>query len=456
MNSYDVIVVGAGSGGLTTSLVAAEIGLTVLLIDKKEENLGGECLRSGCVPSKSLIHVANTLYSTKKSQEWGVTSNSSVNWQSIKTYIQQRQQKIGEKESREHLEQQGIHTRFGEAQLETPHRIDIDGEKYTSKKIILCTGSSPRRISLDAEIPVYTNEDIFIMDTLPSSLLIIGGGPIGLEIGQALSRLGSDVSIVERGNTILKRDPVHITNALKEQLSKEIDIYTDTTIETIEDGRVTLSNNHVMSPDGILLGIGRKPNTKGLGLDTVGVEYTKKGITVDEYCQTSVSSIYAVGDCNGKYQLSHVAELEASTVIQNALTPLFNKKVPYDNVSWVTYTDPQIATLGNTCYYEKDSSFTKHSMPFEDVDRTIIEDTPSKGVIYTKNGYIAGASIMHSRAESIIQEIVLAKQNNIKLRAFTSKIVPYPTHEMITKMTSIKDLQESTPTWIKGILKKLW
>lgn len=455
MYDYDLIVIGAGSGGLTSSLIAAEIGLNVALIDKEEERVGGECLWSGCVPSKALIHVAKKIYASKKVSSFGVETKGETSWDSVKEYIQRKQRTIKKHESKEELEKQGVSLLFGTAKLEGKNKVCVDGQTVTAKKIILATGSSPRRLGLETQIPIYTNEEIFTMDSLPKEILVIGGGPIGLELGQSMSRLGSKVTVIERGNRILKRDPADLTTYLKKILQEEnISIKLNTSIEAIHKEKVTLSDDTVHTPDAILLGIGRTPNIENIGLDEVGVEYSKTGIKVNDYCQTNINSIYAVGDCNGQYQLSHAAEIEATTVLQNNLIPLYNKKVPYNNMSWVTYTDPQIATLGDIEDLEK--TCTKHRMPFNETDRTIIESTPSRGFLYEKKGYIKGASILHTRADSLIQEIILAKQNKIKLKEFMNKIVPYPTHEMATKLTAVKHVQRKTPRWIKKLGGMLW
>src|SRR5258708_14676303 len=332
---YDMTIIGGGSGEITAARVATALGANVLLIDKVQ--LGGDCLHYGCVPSKSLIHVARVVQQAKEAASLGlVPANLGVDMAKVTEYIQGVIGRISEAET---VYTEGVTVKFGKVAFKSPTELTLNDEEVTSRNTLIVTGSRPAIPDVEGlqEVGYLTNEDAFSLLNLPPSIIIVGGGPIGVELGQAFTRLGSKVTIIQGPERILPKEDPEISATVSEVLASEgIDIVTGARL--VKAGRNTdkkvvtaRKDNQLLTfeADEILLALGRQPNVENLNLEAAGIQYDNKGIKVDEYLQTSATNILAFGDVIGGYLFTHVAAYQSGIAVPNALLPIAKKKVNY-------------------------------------------------------------------------------------------------------------------------------
>ncbi len=435
---YDMTVIGGGSGGLTAARIAASLGAKVLLVDK--EKLGGDCLHYGCVPSKSLIHVARTVRQAQEAISIGLApATLGVDMAKISKYIQGVIERIGETEQ---VYIENVTVKFGEITFKSPTELSLDGEKFTSHNTIIATGSRPAVPDIEGlnETGYYTNNDLFNLEHLPASLLVIGGGPIGVEMGQSFARLGSKVTLITRAKHVLPKEDIDASTTLANVLTSEgIQLVTGATLIKVErDGNkkvVTVKQGEAQrtfEAEQILIALGRQPNTEGLALEAVNVTYNAKGIKVDEHLQTSMPNIYAIGDAIGGYLFTHVAAYQAGIAVRNALVPISKKKVDYRVVPWCTFTEPEIARVGLTlAEAEKQHKDVRTEIfPLADVDRAQTENETTgfiKLILAGKKEEIVGAHIVGLRAGEMLGEMTLAIQHNMTVDDIYNTIHAYPT-----------------------------
>src|SRR4051794_32976433 len=354
MVRYDLTIIGGGSGGLTAARVATSLGANVLLVDK--ERLGGDCLNYGCVPSKSMIYVARVVQQTRNAAALGLMPTSlGVNMVKVSEYIQGV---IGRVAETEKIYIEGVTVKFGQVAFKSATELILNGEAFTSRNSLIATGSHPLVPQVEGlkETGYLTNEGVFDLTNLPASLLVIGGGPVGVELGQAFERLGSKVTIIQGPERILPREDPEVSAIIAQVLRTEgINIVTnarfikashndDKKVVTAKQGDKLLT----FEADEILLALGRQPNVGGLNLENAGIKYDSKGIYVDEYLRSSTSNILALGDVIGGYLFTHVAAYQAGVAARNALLPFAKKKVDYRVVPWCTFADPEAARVGLT------------------------------------------------------------------------------------------------------------
>ncbi|SHH69969.1 dihydrolipoyl dehydrogenase family protein [Clostridium grantii] len=442
MKQYDVVVIGAGAGGLTAAYTALGFSKKVALIDKNKP--GGECTWSGCVPSKALINIAEEIHMAKK---------FNLNLKIDSTEVMERVTKVIENvysnENPEKLINDGIDYINGFARFIDKNTIEVNNEQIKAKKIIIATGSSPLVPPINGldKVDYLTNESIFTLKKLPESLIVLGGGPIGIELAQALNRIGVKVKVIEMLPKILFREEPELVSMLHDRLESEgIEIYTGTkAIEVNSDnGKVSVKvqkNEEEFEIEGesILLALGRKANLEGLDLNKVGIEISRKGIEVDNHLETSLKGVYAIGDVVGPYNFSHMANVQGITAVQNAVLPI-NKKINYQNVAWCSYTDPELARAGmlETEAREKfGDSIRVYTHSYDHIDRAMTKEN-SIGlvkVILDKKGKVLGASILGDRAGEIISEIQVVKTLGVNFGKLADVIHPYPTYaEVLNKI----------------------
>lgn len=471
MKKYDVIVIGAGSAGLGNSGVANTIGLKTLLIEKDENNFGGDCTNFGCVPSKALIHVAKLFHAAKQASPFGLEVLGKADMEKVLEYIHSKQDFIKSGEDATALRKQGMDVVIGKAVFEDKKTIRVGEETYTAKVILLCTGSSPRRIKIPGEetVKVYTNESLFFdCKKLPAHFIIIGGGAIGCEMAQAFQRLGSQVTIVDRGHRILTKEREDIAAVLEQQFLKEgIRISYQSEVKAFKDGKCIVSTKNGVEEipcDAALMAIGRVVNTEGMGLENAGIELTEKGkIKVDELLRSTNPRVYVIGDAAGKYMFSHGAEKMVRQLWRNLLIPVFKQKNTTKNLSWVTFTDPEVATFGwseeqlgkeKVGYYRQDQSF-------EHDDRAIVEEYQyGKMSLWTTDGSSIGKRTLLSgtmiapKAGDLIQELQLAAENEIPIQKITERVYPYPVASRINQK-ALRGMMEKTFTDTKKALARM-
>ncbi|AZB44059.1 FAD-dependent oxidoreductase [Bacillus sp. FJAT-42376] len=433
---YDLIVIGGGSGGLTAASGAASFGAKVALIEKRS-TLGGDCLHVGCVPSKALIHQANEFFTGKKvAAEQGF--KLTADFEKVKASIQTSIQTIQDHDSDERFEQMGVDVFHGTAEFTGTHEVRVNGETITGKRFVIAVGSSPLIPDIEGlkEAGFQTNETIFSMESFPEKLAIIGGGPIGVEMGQAFARMGSKVTVIDRSSKILSKEDEEIRDFMTGQLSKELTIYSNTEVEKIsvsETGKVvhvkTGEKKEAIEADEILLAMGRVPNTKGLNCETAGINLNDHGhVIVNEYLQSSQKHIFAAGDVTGQYIFTHAAGQEGKTIVQNAVFGV-KSKISYENMPWNVYTRPEVFHLGLTEKEaeEKHGKITVYKKRLNEVDRFVTEqESGFIKLIMDQKGKIIGAHAAGEGAGDWMQSVVMAKTNGDKLRSLSGMVYPYP------------------------------
>ncbi len=434
---FDIAIIGAGSAGLSVAAAAAQFGEKVVLFEKGE--MGGDCLNTGCVPSKALLAAAKAAQAHRSSAQFGVTPDDpKIDFAKAMAHVESVITTIAPLDSQERFEGLGVKVVRAPVRFKGVNYLEAKGQDYSARRIVIATGSRagvPPIPGLDT-VAFFTNETIFKNRELPKHLIVIGGGPIGMEMALAHRRLGSEVTVLEAFQPLAKDDP-ELTKVVLDSLTSEgIVIRGGIKIERIEKTksglRVIAENNEIIDGSHLLLAAGRVANVEGLHLEKAGIEYTKRGITVDKGLR-SVSNkfVYAAGDVAGGLQFTHVAGYHAGLIIRNALfrLPVKNRT---DIIPWVTYTDPELAHVGLT---EKDAkaqhgdSIRVLRWQFHENDRALAEGK-SKGlvkVITAKNGRILGCSIVGPNAGDLIAMWTLAITQKLKVSAIAGMVLPYPT-----------------------------
>lgn len=435
---YDLTIIGGGSAGLSAAQIAHSLGANVLLVDK--ERLGGDCLLHGCVPSKSLLHVARIVQQTKEVARLGLSPiDFAVDMAKVSAYVQSVISQVGEME-KAYVE--GVNVTFGEVSFKSPTTLHVNDEDITSRNTVIATGSHPAIPEIPGlrEAGYLTNEDVFDLTNLPKSLIVLGGGPIGVELGQAFARLGSQVTIIQGSERILPKEDPEASETLYKVLRAEgIDVLLQTRLTAVMHNgnkKVVVAKQGEqevkLETDEILVALGRKPNVADLNVEAANVKYSDKGIEVDDYLRTSTPNIFAIGDVIGGYLFTHVAAYHAGIAVRNALLPLAKKKVDYRVVPWCTFTDPEVARVGLTpAQAQAQHKFVRIvHLPWSAIDRAQTEDATTgfiKLVLAGKKEEIVGAHLVGASAGEILGEIALAMQQHLSISDIYNTIHTYPT-----------------------------
>lgn len=448
----DLVVIGAGAGGLSAAAGAAMLGLKVVLFEKGE--MGGDCLNYGCVPSKALIASARQAQAFREADKYGLTSaDPGVEWKRVKVHVQEAIVAIEPNDSQERFEGLGVQVIREKAHFVTEHVVASQSVQVEAKRIVIATGSRafiPPIGGLD-QVDYLTNETLFDLDVLPDHLVILGGGPIGIEMAQAFCRLGSKVTVVDRSRALERADEEQAGIALDVLKKEGVELLERTSVvavsQTATGIRVETKNNEneVSSITGshLLIATGRSPILEGLELDAGGVDYTRHGIQVKPNLRSiSNGRVWALGDVAGKGQFTHLAGWHASVFVRNAL---FKSATRADSLPApaVTYISPEVAQVGMTEFDARKEHGDKvrvSKFEFADNDRAIAEkDTCGEAKIVTlKNGIVLGVSVVGGGAGDIIQLAGLAMSNGLKIKALTNFISPYPTRTEVLKRAASK------------------
>ena len=417
----DLCVIGAGSGGLSIAAGAVQMGASVILIE--QSRMGGECLNTGCVPSKALLAAA------ARGDDFAAAYD----------HMRQVIAAIEPHDSAERFRGLGAHVVFGKAQFVAPRFLEVGDTSVTARRFIVATGSAPVIPSIPGldSVPCFTNETLFDSAPEPRHLLVLGGGPVGVEMAQAYRRLGAEVTLVE-GKRLLGRDDPELVAIVRAQLIEDgVTIHEETPVTAVEadgagvaltcgsgDASVRLSGSH------LLVAAGRRPKIEGLGLEDAGVALNNGVPLIDARLRTTNKRIFAIGDVVGPYRFTHTASYQARIVITNALFRL-PARVRYDAVPWVTYTDPELAHVGlsEAEARAKGNEVRILRFPFEENDRAIAEGA-TRGlvkVVATRRGRVLGASIVGAHAGELILPWVLAVKYRLGVGKLAQAIVPYPT-----------------------------
>ena len=433
----DIIVIGGGSGGLSVAAGAAQMGANVVLFEDGE--MGGDCLNTGCVPSKALLAAGKAAHHTSGNAEMGITGITAiVDFATTKAHVADVIATIAPHDSIDRFEGLGVTVIPERACFAGRSKVQSATHTVTARYIVIATGSRPLVppiAGLD-RTPFHTNETIFADPEKPDHLLIIGGGPIGIEMAQAHVRLGCRVTVVEAA-TIMGRDDTELVKILKSHLTDEGITFIEGVAVTKVAGdkgeiMATLGDGQMLTASHLLVAVGRRPSTDGLDLAAAGISATPAGITTDKRLRTSTRNIFAIGDVTGRAQFTHMAGYHAGIVIRNMLFKL-PARLNDSIIPWVTYSDPELAQVGLTEAAAADmwggSNIQVMRVPLANIDRAIAERRREGMVkiVTHKNGRILGASILAPNAGEMILAWVLAISSEQKIGKMASLIAPYPT-----------------------------
>jgi pyruvate/2-oxoglutarate dehydrogenase complex dihydrolipoamide dehydrogenase (E3) component len=445
---FDIGIIGGGAAGLTVASGAAQLGAKTLIIEKEKE-LGGDCLHFGCVPSKTLIKTAHVYHLMKYSGKFGLPSADipPVDYREIVKRIQSVISKIQRHDSEERFCALGAKVEFGQVEFLDEHSVNLNGNTVSAKTWVISTGSSPAIPLIEGleDTSYITNKEIFYLDRLPESMIVLGAGPIALEMSQSFARLGTKVSVVQRSGQIMSKEDEDLASAVMDVVKSEgVEFYLNSTvIETRAVGdkkEVTIANKSgektKLNAEAILVAMGRSPNIDGLGLERIGVEVSKRGIEVDDRLRTKQKHIYAAGDVIGGYQFTHAAGYEGGVVVSNAVFHL-PRKVDYTFLPWCTYTDPELASIGMNEKRAKAAGidYSVWTEEFENNDRSLAEGGRVGKIKMILDGSEKpiGVQILGLKAGEILGEWVSVLNGKVKLSTLASAVHPYPTLGEINK-----------------------
>jgi pyruvate/2-oxoglutarate dehydrogenase complex dihydrolipoamide dehydrogenase (E3) component len=456
----DLCVIGAGAGGLSVAAAAAAFGVPAVLIEKGR--MGGDCLNYGCVPSKALLAAARRVADMRTASDLGVNAAAvRVDFPAVAQHVRDTIAALAPNDSAARFTGFGVRVIAGSAQFADRETVKVD-DRFTIKarRFVIATGSTPSvpRIPGIAQTPFFTNETIFDLARQPDHLLIVGGGPVGVELAQAFRRLGSAVTVIEAATPLGKDDPECAAVVLAALERDGVVFRSGVRLVKVAGAstiQVTLSGGEVIEGSHLLIAAGRTPTIEGLGLERAGVATTPHGITVDRHLRTTNKHIYAIGDVIGGLQFTHVANDHAGIVIRHALFRL-PARIRYDAIPWVTYTDPELAQVGLT---EDQARHAGHAVrilrwPYHENDRARIERASGGHikVVTNRRGRILGATIVGREAGELISTFTLAITQRLNIRALAGFIVPYPTLAEIGKRAAMSHF---TPSLTSPMVRRI-
>jgi pyruvate/2-oxoglutarate dehydrogenase complex dihydrolipoamide dehydrogenase (E3) component len=462
----DLCIIGAGSGGLSVAAAAAQFNESVVLIEKAR--MGGDCLNYGCVPSKALIAAAKQAHAMETGEKFGISPQTAkVNFRKVHDHVHKVIAAIAPNDSVERFTGLGVKVIEAAGKFKNDHTVKAGKYEITARRFVVATGSSPGIPPIPGlkTTPYLTNESVFDLTRLPSHLIIIGGGPIGMELAQAHRRLGARVTVLEMFSP-LGKDDAELTRIVLEQVAAEgVDIRGNIQVRKVSKRNkgvriVIEQDGEVQNIDGshLLVAAGRTPNLAGLDLEAAGIEFSPRGIVVNKRLKTSNRRVYAIGDVTGGLQFTHVANYHAGLVIRNALFKM-PVKVDNDLVPWVTFTDPELSSVGlNEQMARKNygDNIRVLRWPYAENDRAQAEHKTNGmvKVITTRRGRILGASIVGQNAGDLIQPWVLAITSGLGIKSMTAMIAPYPTFSEINKRVAYGFYTPSLNSpWLRRLIR---
>lgn len=439
--TFDLVAVGGGTGGLVAAAGAAYLGLKPAIVEKAA--LGGDCLWTGCVPSKALIASGRLARDAGTASELGLRPASGPHdFRAVMERMRSARAAVAHHDDPERFRDMGVAVHFGAARFLDASTLEVDGVgTLRAKRFVVATGAAPRVPPIPGleEAGYWTYETVFDQNELPARVAVVGGGPIGVEFAQVLARLGARVAVLEAADRALPQEDPDVSAFVERMLDAEgIEVHTGATVEKVraEDGRKTIlwtapeaGPPRALTVDEIFVAVGRKPCTRGLGLDAAGVRATREGaVAVDPYLRASASGVWAAGDVVGGLQFTHAAEQMAKTALRNAVLP-GRARVRFDQVPRVTYTDPEVAQVGLGEAEAEAAGGTTYRYEMEDLDRAIVDGA---GVGFVKvsadrKGRILGAAVVARGAGEMILPLVMARQHGLSLSQVANTIFPYPT-----------------------------
>jgi pyruvate/2-oxoglutarate dehydrogenase complex dihydrolipoamide dehydrogenase (E3) component len=466
---YNLVVIGAGTAGLVTAAGAAGLGAKVALVER--ELMGGDCLNVGCVPSKAIISAARTAAAVRDSGEFGIriSGETDVDFAAVMERMRKLRADISPHDSAARFRDLGIDVFIGSGRFAASDSIEVGGQTLKFKRAVVATGARAAKLPIPGleEIDALTNETVFSLTELPRRLTVIGGGPIGSEMAQAMARLGSEVTQIEKAPHILPREDADAAKIVQDSMSRDgVNFVLTASVVRFErrgDEKVTVYEKdgveHEVVADEVLIGIGRTPNVGGIGLENVGVAFDERtGVEVNDRLQTTNPMIYAAGDVASKFKFTHAADFMARIVIGNTLFK-GRSKASSLVIPWSTYTSPELAHVGLLPEQaaEQGIETDTYTQELSGVDRAILEGkTEGFARVHVKKGTdkIVGGTIVAENAGDLISEITLAMTHGLGLKKIGSTIHPYPTGaDAIRKLGDQFNKTRLTPT-VSKLLKK--
>ncbi len=463
-HDFDLVIIGAGSGGLTAAGFAAQLGAKVALVEKNR--IGGDCTWTGCVPSKALLKAAKIAHEVRTASRFGITDNPPiVEMPKVRAYVQRAIQQVYQFEGPEELRKQGIDVIQGAGRFVDSRTIAVGQQLVRSKSFLLATGARPQIPPIAGlnEVPFVTYEQIFDNDRLPRAMMVVGGGPVGMEMAQAYQRLGAQVAVL--ANRLLPKEEPEVREVIQRVFEREGVRFVWGRAKSARkegDEIVVATEREEARGELLLIASGRKPTVAGLDLEKAGVHYSEGGIPVDEQLRTNVKTIYAAGDVTGGYQFTHFAGWQAFQAARNALLPGTSSGLT-DLVPRVTFTDPEVAHVGLTeeqarVKFGENVKVSRWEM--SRTDRAICEDDRDGfvKVIARQNGTLLGATVVNGRAGETITEFIVAIKKNVKVSDLAGAIHAYPTYstavqQLAAEMTIEGLLSGTSGKIIRGLSK---
>ncbi|OOF15491.1 MULTISPECIES: dihydrolipoyl dehydrogenase [unclassified Salinivibrio] len=448
----NMVVIGAGAGGLVSSYIAAVVKAKVTLVEKG--SMGGDCLNTGCVPSKALIRAAKTMREIGKAKTFGIhTQTPAVDFSAVMARVKQVITHIEPHDSVERYTKLGVECVQGEAHIVSPWEVEVNGERLTTRNIVIATGARPMLPPIPglAEVTHYTSDTIWSLAELPPRLLVLGGGPIGAELAQSFSCLGSQVTLAEMADQLLSREDKDAAQLVEQALERDgVTVLTQHKVKAFEHSdneQIALldgpDGEKSVSFDAVLVALGRSANTKGFGLEKLDIPVTERGtIQINEYLQTVYPNIYAVGDVAGPFQLTHASAHQAWYAAVNALFGQFKRfRADYSVMPSATYTSPEVARVGIN---EKEAKANQQEVEvtyygIDDLDRAIADGNDHGFIkVLTPKGKdtILGVTIVGEHAGDLLAEFTLAMRHGLGLNKILGTVHPYPTMSEAVKYTA--------------------
>ena len=437
----DLCVVGAGSGGLSVAAGAAQLGARTVLVEK--DRMGGDCLNHGCVPSKSLLAAGHAAQSMREGGRFGVRPvEPEIDFDRVHAHVQEVIAGIAPHDSVERFEGLGVTVIKGHARFIDRDRIEVEGREVRARRLVLATGSRPAVPPVDGldAVPYLTNETVFDLTERPERLLVLGGGPIGTELAQAFRRLGAAVTVADMGPILPKDDPELVAVVRRRLLAEGIELREHARVVAAEAGPALIledgAGRQRLEGTHLLLATGRRPNVEDLGLERAGIAFDRNGIQVDARLRTTNRRVFAIGDCAGGLQFTHLAGYHAGIVIRNALFRL-PARASTRAIPRVTFTDPELAAvgLGEAAAAAEGRKVEVLRWAFADNDRARTERRTEGLVkaVVSPRGRVLGGAIVGAHAGELILPWVLAVERRLKLGALANLVAPYPTLGEVTK-----------------------
>ena len=455
-SKYDLVVIGGGTAGLVCAAGAAGLGARVALVERAL--LGGDCLNTGCVPSKALLRSARAVHDAREAPAVGVRTTTEVDFGAVMARVRERRADIAHHDSAARLASLGVDVFLGQAAFSGPNAVMVDGRTLSFRRAVIATGGRPA-VPEGVAPPYVTSETVFSLTEQPRELIVLGGGPIGCEMAQAFALLGTRVTLIDGASRILPNEDPDASEILARRLDVEgVRIVNGEPIRqvtTTASGRIAVNlARRDATGDMLLVAVGRTPNLDGLNLDGAGVAHSPEGVKVNDRLQTTNPRIFAAGDVCSRFKFTHAADAMARLVIQNALF-FGRRRCPALVIPWCTYTFPEVAHVGLSSDDARDSGATAVTVKLADVDRSVV-DEESDGFlrVHHQRGRVVAATMVAPHAGEVIGQIASLMRRGARLDELSSEIFPYPTvAEALRKAGDAYRRTRLTPG-VRGVLAR--